>query len=121
LIGRFSTTAKLDLFKKEDTSRETLFRWYEFKFGDKRGGELLALFELIEVNPVRMKDLLFLKSIFNLKKETQIAESIYELTELAVTPLNFPPQNYVTKTLKNPIYDIPESILPPSRPYDIEV
>jgi hypothetical protein len=38
-----------------------------------------------------------------------------------VTPLNFPPQNYVTKTLKNPIYDIPESILPPSRPYDIEV
>lgn len=28
------------------------FRWYEFKFGEKRAGELLAVFELIEVNPV---------------------------------------------------------------------
>jgi hypothetical protein len=28
-------------------------RWYEFKLGDKTGGELLAAFELLEINPVK--------------------------------------------------------------------
>ena len=38
---------------------ESLFQWYEFKFGEKRAGELLAVFELIEVNPVNsLKDLI---------------------------------------------------------------
>ncbi|CAF4009091.1 unnamed protein product, partial [Rotaria sp. Silwood1] len=50
-IGRFSTTAKLDLFDGDKTKKESLFQWYEFKFGEKRAGELLAVFELNEVNP----------------------------------------------------------------------
>jgi hypothetical protein len=32
--------------------KEYPFEWYEFKIGDKRAGELLAAFELIEINPV---------------------------------------------------------------------
>jgi len=109
------------LFENDYTSKDTLFRWYEFKFGDKRAGELLALFELIEVNPVinLIKYILFLMYLF--RKETQTAESIYDLKELAVTADNFPPANYVTKLLKNPVYEIPDFILPPSKPYEIEV
>jgi hypothetical protein len=59
--------------------------------------------------------------MFLFEKETQTPESMYELKELPVTVNNFPPANYVTKTLKNTIYEIPELILPPTRPYEIEV
>ena len=66
-----------------------------------------------------MKDFLF--NVFSFEKENEAAEQLYELKELAVSSVNFPPENYVTKILKNPIYEIPEFILPPSRPYEIEV
>jgi hypothetical protein len=59
LIGRFSATAKLDLFNRNYSDRLSTFQWYEFKFGDKRAGELLAVFELIEVNPVKQSRLTF--------------------------------------------------------------
>ena len=52
-MGRFSTTAKLDLFESSDIFEGTLFRWYEFKLGEKKAGELLAVFQLIEINPVK--------------------------------------------------------------------
>jgi len=32
--------------------REYPFEWYELKIGERRVGELLAAFELIEINPV---------------------------------------------------------------------
>ena len=53
LIGRFSTTAKLDLFDESRAQKKSAFRWYEFQFDGKRAGELLAVFELIQVNAVR--------------------------------------------------------------------
>lgn len=52
LIGRFSTSAKLDLVEQMRRKNQSPFQWYEFKFGEKRAGELLAVFELIEINPV---------------------------------------------------------------------
>ncbi len=64
MIGRFSTTAKLDLFNENNRKKQSPFQWYEFKFGEKRAGELLAVFELIEVNPVNL--LLNLPHIFSI-------------------------------------------------------
>ena len=52
-MGRFSTTAKLDIFDNNELFQGGLFRWYEFKLGEEKAGELLAVFELIEVDPVR--------------------------------------------------------------------
>lgn len=44
-----------------------------------------------------------------------------ELEEIAVTPDNFPPHLYITKLMKNKIYDIPYIIMPDLKPYEIEV
>ena len=52
-MGRFSTRAKLDLFESTEIFEASLFRWYEFKLGDKKAGELLAVFQLIELDRVR--------------------------------------------------------------------
>jgi hypothetical protein len=52
ILGRFSTTAKLGVSDAEKLKKESPFEWFEFKFGEKRAGELLAVFELIEVNSV---------------------------------------------------------------------
>lgn len=52
-MGRFSTRAKLDLLGSTDMFEGSLFQWYEFKLGEKKAGELLAVFELIELDPVR--------------------------------------------------------------------
>ncbi|CAF1235979.1 unnamed protein product [Adineta ricciae] len=105
LIGRFSTTAKLNLYKKDDPNQEYPFQWYEFKMGDKRAGELLAAFELIEMNP-----------------ENQDPDSTYELIEYSITPENFPPATFITKTIKkHPLYRIPHQLMPPMKPYEIEI
>ncbi|CAF2056570.1 unnamed protein product [Rotaria magnacalcarata] len=104
LIGRFSTTAKLDLFNEEISSNRPLFQWYEFKFGEQRAGELLAVFELNEVNP-----------------ETLKVESTYDLEEISIIPENFPPNLHITKLMKNKIYDIPYIIMPDLKAYEIEV
>ncbi|CAF3351971.1 unnamed protein product [Rotaria sp. Silwood1] len=103
-IGRFSTTAKLDLFDGDKTKKESLFQWYEFKFGEKRAGELLAVFELNEVNP-----------------ETRQVDSIFNLEEIEIIPDNFPPNLYIIKLMKNKIYNIPYIIIPDLKPYEIEV
>ena len=43
--------AQLDLFNENSNSQhQSAFRWYEFQFDGKRAGELLAVFELIEVD-----------------------------------------------------------------------
>ena len=52
-MGRFSTTAKLDLFQSSDIVEGTLFRWYALKVAEKTTGELLAVFELIKIDPVK--------------------------------------------------------------------
>lgn len=52
MIGRFSTTAQLHLLDEERVNNQSLFKWYTFKLGDKPTGELLAVFELIQVDPV---------------------------------------------------------------------
>ncbi|UJR23948.1 hypothetical protein I4U23_026916 [Adineta vaga] len=105
LIGRFSTTAKLNICKKDDPNREYPFEWFEFKIGDKRAGELLAAFELIEINP-----------------ETQEVDSVYQLEELPITKENFPPENFVTKTIKKHLlYQIPYALMPPMKSYEIEI
>ncbi|CAF4451127.1 unnamed protein product [Rotaria sp. Silwood2] len=104
LIGRLSTTAKLDLFNGDESKKDSLFQWYEFKLGEKRAGEVLAVFELNEVN-----------------SETQQIESIFDLEEIEITPENFPPNSYITKLLKNKVYNIPYIIMPDLKPYEIEV
>ncbi|CAF3717062.1 unnamed protein product [Rotaria sordida] len=103
LMGRFSTTAKLDL-SHEDKPKELLFQWYEFKFGEKRAGEILAVFELNEVDP-----------------KTQQTESIFDLEEIEITPENLPPKLYITKLMKNKIYEIPDEIMPDLKSYEIDV
>jgi len=42
----------LDLFDAQRCLNSNPFEWYEFKYGEKRAGELLAVFQLIEINPV---------------------------------------------------------------------
>ncbi|CAF4281126.1 unnamed protein product, partial [Rotaria sordida] len=32
-IGRFSTTAKLDLFSRDNSTLQSILKWYEFKLG----------------------------------------------------------------------------------------
>ncbi|CAF1333357.1 unnamed protein product, partial [Rotaria sordida] len=104
LIGRFCTTAKLDLSNRDDPSLQSLFKWYEFKLGGKKSGELLALFELIQVN-----------------QETQKAGTICELEEIPITTDNYPPTSYITKTVKNKIYQIPLLLVPDFITYQIEI
>ncbi|CAF1244784.1 unnamed protein product [Rotaria sordida] len=104
LIGRFSTTATLDLFNNKNPYNKQLFQWYEFKFGDKRAGELLAVFELNEIDP-----------------ESRQTKSIFNLDEIEITAENFPPNIYITKFMKNKIYEIPHIIMPDLKPYEIEV
>ncbi|CAF2442501.1 unnamed protein product [Rotaria sp. Silwood2] len=104
LIGRFCTTAKLDLCDPNNFTRQSLFKWYEFKFGEKQAGELLAVFELVEVNP-----------------ETREAEAAFGLQEIPITPDNYPPISYVTKTMKNKIYQIPLLLIPDYKTYQIEI
>ncbi|UJR24822.1 hypothetical protein I4U23_006197 [Adineta vaga] len=101
LIGRFSTIAKLDLLNDEISYTNSPFQWYEFKFDEKRAGELLAIFELIEINSDN--------------------EQISSLEEIIITPDNYPPNIYITKVLKNKIYHIPQIIMPDLKPYEIEV
>ncbi|CAF1117580.1 unnamed protein product [Adineta ricciae] len=101
LIGRFSTTAKFDSANDDKSSSNCPFQWYEFKYDEKRAGELLALFELIEINPDH--------------------EQKQSLDEIAVTPEHFPPNIYITKVLKNKIYHIPHILMPDVKPYEIEV
>ena len=67
-MGRFSTTAKLDLLEHEELLTGGLFRWYEFELGEKKGGELLAVFELVEVDSVRFG--ICLKMKCSLSKKT---------------------------------------------------
>lgn len=56
LIGRFSTTAKLNLLEHLEEEKKYPFKWYEFKIGEKTAGELLAAFELIEIDEVHSID-----------------------------------------------------------------
>ncbi|CAF3990497.1 unnamed protein product, partial [Rotaria sordida] len=104
LIGLFSTTAKLDLFNRDDPPLQSLFKWYEFKLGEKQAGELLALFELIQVNP-----------------ETQKAKTICELEEIPITTDNYPPTSYIAKIMRNKIYQIPSLLVPTLKTYQIEI
>ncbi|CAF4888115.1 unnamed protein product, partial [Rotaria sp. Silwood1] len=104
LIGRFSTTAKLDLFGQDDARSQSLFKWYEFKLGEKQAGELLAVFELVELNP-----------------ETREAEIAFELLEIPVTAENYPPTDYITNIMKNKIYQIPLLLIPDYKTYQIEI
>ncbi|CAF3792253.1 unnamed protein product, partial [Rotaria sp. Silwood1] len=104
LIGRFSTTAKLDLFNRDNSTLQSLFKWYEFKLGEKQTGELLAVFELVEVNP-----------------ETREAETTFELKEIPITTDNYPPTSYITKIMKNKIYQIPLLLIPAFKTYQIEI
>ncbi|CAF1359491.1 unnamed protein product [Rotaria magnacalcarata] len=104
LIGRFSTIAQLNICDQQNLPNERFFRWYEFKIGDKQGGELLALFELIEIN-----------------SETRQAETACDLEEISITTVNYPASNYITKLVTNKIYKIPESLMPKSKDYEIEV
>ncbi|CAF3276646.1 unnamed protein product, partial [Rotaria sp. Silwood2] len=53
--------------------------------------------------------------------ETQQIESIFDLEEIEITPENFPPNSYITKLLKNKVYNIPYIIMPDLKPYEIEV
>ncbi|CAF3911139.1 unnamed protein product [Rotaria sordida] len=104
LIGRFSTTAKLDLFKRDDPPLQSLFKWYKFKLGEKQAGELLAVFELVEVN-----------------SKTRQSETTFELEEIPITTDNYPPTSYITKMMKNKIYQIPLLLIPPFKTYEIEI
>ncbi|CAF3968536.1 unnamed protein product, partial [Rotaria sordida] len=104
LIGRFYTTAKLDLFNINNPMPKSLFKWYEFKLGEKQAGELLAVFELVEVNP-----------------ETREAETTFELEEIPITTDNYPPTRYITKIVKNEIYAIPLLLIPAFKTYQIEI
>lgn len=47
------------------------------------------------------------------------AEDKFE--EIPITPKNFPEVDYIMKMLKNKIYVIPKSIMPPLKPYEVEV
>ena len=89
LIGRFSSTARL---------AHSTFRWYEFQFDGKRAGELLAAFELIELDGTNR-----------------------ELEEIPVTSESYPSESYVTTLMKNRIYRIPSTIMPDLLSYEIEV
>ncbi|CAF1313663.1 unnamed protein product [Adineta steineri] len=105
LIGRFSTTAKLNSNNKNDPNKGYPFEWFELKIGDKRAGELLAAFELVEIDP-----------------DTRVAVSACELEQIPVTFERFPPKNYVTKAIKrHHLYEIPSSLMPPMKTYDIEI
>ncbi|CAF3716683.1 unnamed protein product [Rotaria sordida] len=104
LIGRFYTTAKLDLFNINNPMPKSLFKWYAFKLGEKQAGELLAVFELVEVNP-----------------ETREAETTFELEEIPITTDNYPPTRYITKIVKNEIYAIPLLLIPAFKTYQIEI
>ncbi|CAF4767027.1 unnamed protein product [Rotaria sp. Silwood1] len=103
LIGRFSTTAKLDLFNQNDPNAGSVFQWYKFKLGEKQAGELLAVFELLEIDP-----------------ETRKADNAFELQEISIIPENFPPTYYITRTVKKKIYQIPVLMLPDYKTYQIE-
>lgn len=43
------------------------------------------------------------------------------LDEIEINRENFPRETYVTKFLRNPIYEIPSEILPKLQTYQIEV
>ncbi|CAF4619716.1 unnamed protein product, partial [Rotaria socialis] len=82
LIGRFSTIAQLNICNQQNLPNEHFLRWYEFKIGDKQAGELLALFELVEIN-----------------SETRQAETACELEEIFITTVNYPASDYITKVV----------------------
>ncbi|CAF4213866.1 unnamed protein product, partial [Rotaria sordida] len=103
-IGRFSTTAKLDLFNRDNSTLQSILKWYEFKLGEKKTGELLAIFELVEINP-----------------KTREAETTFKLKEIPITTDNYPPTSYITKIMKNKIYQIPLSLIPAVKTYQIEI
>ncbi len=44
-----------------------------------------------------------------------------ELKEIIITPSKFPPSFYIMKLMKNKIYQIPCSIMPAMKTYEIEV
>ncbi|CAF1400273.1 unnamed protein product [Rotaria magnacalcarata] len=104
LIGRFSTTAKLDLFDEKAGGQQSFFKWYPFKIGDKQAGELLAVFELVEVNP-----------------HARQADTTCKLEEIPITTENYPPLNFVISQVKNKIYQIPISLIPDLKTYEIEI
>ena len=70
--------------------------------GEKNAGELLAAFELLEANPTT-------------------DESDVGPEPIRVTSDNYPANSFVTKFMKNAIHQIPPSILPAMKTYEIEV
>ncbi|CAF3109617.1 unnamed protein product [Rotaria sp. Silwood2] len=104
LIGRFFTTAQLDLFNRDNSTLQSLLKWYEFKLDEKKTGELLAIFELVEIN-----------------SKTREAETTFKLTEIPITTDNYPPTSYITKIMKNKIYQIPLLLIPAVKTYQIEI
>ncbi|CAF3469754.1 unnamed protein product [Rotaria socialis] len=104
LIGRFSTTAKLDLFDEKAGAQQSLFKWYPFKIGDEQAGELLAVFELVQVNP-----------------HTRQADTTCKLEEIEITTEGYPLLNFVTSQVKNKIYQIPILLIPDLKTYEIEI
>ena len=50
-----------------------------------------------------------------------MAQSSWRLNEIELSTENFPPDTYITKLMKNPVYGIPILIVPPTKPYEIEV
>lgn len=59
MIGRFCSTARFDLFDGTEDLNQSPFQWFEFQYNGKRAGELLAAFELIEINSVSRVDSMF--------------------------------------------------------------
>ena len=52
---------------------------------------------------------------------TQQAERETELEEILITTDNYSPSSYITKYMKNKIYQIPNSLIPDMKTYEIEV
>ena len=50
-----------------------------------------------------------------------MAQSTWRLDQIEVSEENFPPELYITKLMKNPIYRTPSLILPPTKAYEIDV
>lgn len=44
-----------------------------------------------------------------------------ELEEIPLTPDRYPSANYVTKLMRNQVYQIPDVLIPQTKTYEIEV
>ncbi|CAF5094757.1 unnamed protein product, partial [Rotaria sp. Silwood1] len=53
--------------------------------------------------------------------ETREAETTFELKEIPITTDNYPPTSYITKIMKNKIYQIPLLLIPAFKTYQIEI